>query len=80
MALNSSKTKPWSISSFAYVGAFTGMVIAVAHHIEHTLTGDIPKDNLLGHIFLELVGSSLGVALVLAAIAVVRNRIVQRRT
>jgi hypothetical protein len=80
MSLNYKKKKPWKPSSFACVGAFSGMGIAAVHHINHALSGNIPQDNPLAHIFLELGGFALGAALLLAAIAVIRNRVVRHRT
>ena len=55
------------------------MGIASIHHLRHGLSGDVPQDNLLAHIFFELGASSLGTALLLGAVAALRNRIVQRK-
>jgi hypothetical protein len=65
----------WSRSSSAYLGAFLGMGIAMAHHAHHALVGEIPNENPLTHTFPELIGFTAAGALLLALMAEVRNRI-----
>ena len=66
--------KRWSRASSAYLGAFFGMGLAMAHQIQHAVVGEIPNENPFTHIFPELVGLTAGGALILVIIAEVRNR------
>jgi hypothetical protein len=67
--------KPWSRTGSAYLGAFLGMGIAMAHQIHHAFVGDILAENPFTHIFPELLGLTAGGALLLMAVAEIRNRL-----
>jgi hypothetical protein len=67
--------KRWSKTNAAYIGAFLGMVIAMAHQVHHAIGGDVPNENPLVHIFPELVGLTAGSAVLAAIVAEIRNRI-----
>ncbi|HEU6441757.1 MAG TPA: hypothetical protein VFF38_05310 [Microvirga sp.] len=67
--------KRWGRTHAAYVGAFLGIAITMAHQGYHVLANDFPEGNPLVHIFLELIVFSAAGALALAAVAEIRNRI-----
>jgi hypothetical protein len=68
--------KHWSRTHSAYLGAFLGMGIAMAHNVHHAFVGEIPNENPLVHIFPELIGLASAGALFFVVIAEVRNRLV----
>lgn len=68
-------TKRWSRTNAAYLGAFLGLAVAMAHHIHHAVASEFPSENPLVHITRELITFSSGSALMLAAVAELRNRI-----
>jgi len=67
--------KPLSRTCSAYLGAFLGMAIAMAHQIHHVIVGDILAETPFTHIFPELLGLTAGGALLLMAVAEIRNRL-----
>ncbi len=67
--------KRWGRTHAAYVGAFLGIAIGMAHQGYHVLFNDFPEGNPFVHISLELIGLSAAGALIMAAVAEVRNRI-----
>ncbi|PVE25471.1 hypothetical protein DC522_06130 [Microvirga sp. KLBC 81] len=67
--------KRWSKTHAVYLGAVSGMGIAIAHQVYHAAVGEIPDESPLAHILPEFIGLVAGGALLLAAIAEVRNRL-----
>ena len=65
----------WSPTDTAYIGAFLGMALALVHQVYHVWFGRIPSEDPFLHIFLELLGFTLGFALLFACVAGVRNRL-----
>jgi hypothetical protein len=76
MTKEPNSAKRWSTTNTAYIGAFVGMVLALAHSAYHVLLGRIPSEDPFLHTFLELMGFTTGAALLFACIAGIRNRLV----
>ena len=74
--MKQSSNQRWSRANAAYLGAFLGMALGVIHQIHHAFTSVEPDENPLAHIVPEFVGLTVGGALLLAAIAEVRNHLV----
>lgn len=67
--------RPWSRTHWAFVGAFLGMGLAMAHQVHHAVVGKVLDENPIAHIFPEVVGLTAGGALLLAVIAEACNRL-----
>jgi hypothetical protein len=68
--------KYWSRTHSAYLGAFLGMGIAMAHNVHHAFVGKIPNEDPLVHTFPKLIGLTSAGALFFVVIAEVRNWLV----
>jgi len=64
----------WDLESLACIGALLGLLPVSVHQIHSLATGDPHSDDPFLHLMLELVGATLGGALVLCAIGWSRNR------
>jgi hypothetical protein len=73
--MNYRPRKRWRRTSSAYLGAFLGIGIAIAHHIHHAVLGEIPNEDPFTHIFPELVGLTAGGTLLLVVVTEIRNRL-----
>jgi hypothetical protein len=65
--------KRWNTGVVAYLGALLGMLIAGAHVFWHVLQGNLPSEDPLFHITVDLIAGTLGVASLFGSVSSFRN-------
>jgi hypothetical protein len=65
--------KRWTTGDVAYLGALLGMLIAGAHVFWHVLYGNLPSEDPLLHITIDLVAGTLGIAGLFGSVSGFRN-------
>jgi len=67
-----SKT-PWNTDDLAYLGALLGMIIAAVHVFSHIIRGELPSEDPLLHLMIDLIAGTLGLASLFASVSSFRN-------
>jgi len=68
----------WDTVSLAYLGAFLGMALAMAHNIHHIAVGQIPNEDPFLHSLFDLIAFGSSGALLMALISGTHNRLLRR--
>lgn len=66
-------TKRWNTGDMAHLDALLGMLIAGAHVFWHVLQGNLPSEDPLVHITIDLIAGMLSVASLFGAVSSFRN-------
>jgi hypothetical protein len=69
--------KRWNTGDMAYLGALLGMLIAGVHVFWHVFQGNLPSEDPLVHITVDLIAGTLGVAGLFGSVSGIRNWLMQ---